>query len=137
MGAASSKTKEGRKKAVLGQAESSGPQKQQLFTYRSEAEVPGEGGSLELYLVTSGAEVGWTCFMMVWIQFRRIPDVMAERVNSPSFVYKRDKALSVTTVNLSTHLLQGGLWLGGHLRSIMYTLLRINQTRRAKETAKL
>lgn len=39
-----------------------------------------------LYLVTSGAVVGRTCFMMVWIQLRRMPDVMAERVNSPSFV---------------------------------------------------
>lgn len=36
--------------------------------------------------------------MMVWIQFRRIPDVMAERVNSPSFVYTKNKALSGTTV---------------------------------------
>lgn len=43
------------------------------------------------HLVTSGAEVGCTCFMMVWIQFRRIPDVIAERVNSPSFVYTKDK----------------------------------------------
>ena len=48
------------------------------------------------YLVTSGAEVGWTCFMMVWIQFRRIPDVIAESVNSPSFVYTKDELLSVT-----------------------------------------
>lgn len=40
------------------------------------------------YLVTSGAVVGRTCFMMVWIQLRRMPDVMAERVNSPSFVYR-------------------------------------------------
>lgn len=39
-----------------------------------------------LYLVTSGAVVGRTCFMMVWIQLRRMPDVMADRVNSPSFV---------------------------------------------------
>lgn len=29
--------------------------------------------------------------MMVWIQFRRMPDVIAERVNLPSFVYKADK----------------------------------------------
>lgn len=42
---------------------------------------------LVLYLVTSGAVVGRTCFMIVWIQFRRIPDVIAERVNSPSLVY--------------------------------------------------
>lgn len=48
------------------------------------------------YLVTSGAEVGWTCFMMVWIQFRRIPDVMAESVNSPSLVYTKDELFSVT-----------------------------------------
>lgn len=61
-----------------------------------EAPTPEEGSSLRLYLVTSGAEVGWTCFMMVWIQFRRIPDVIAERVNSPSFVYTKDKAMSVT-----------------------------------------
>lgn len=53
------------------------------------------------YLVTSGAEVGWTCFMIVCIQFRRIPDVIAERVNSPSFVYTKDKVLSVTTVTSS------------------------------------
>lgn len=67
-----------------------------------EAPTPGEGGSLRLYLVTSGAEVGWTCFMMVWIQFRRIPDVIAERVNSPSFVYTKDKAVSVTMVRPPT-----------------------------------
>lgn len=34
--------------------------------------------------------------MMVWIQFRRIPDVIAERVNSPSFVYTKDEVLPVT-----------------------------------------
>lgn len=39
-----------------------------------------------VYLVTSGAVVGRTCFMMVCIQLRRMPDVMAERVNSPSLV---------------------------------------------------
>lgn len=43
------------------------------------------------YLVTSGAVVGRTCFMMVWIQLRRMPEVMAERVNSPSFVYREIK----------------------------------------------
>lgn len=69
------------------------------------------------YLVTSGAEVGWTCFMMVWIQFRRIPDVMAERVNSPSFVYTKDKLSSGTVPSLTPKdILQGelqpgrGLW---------------------------
>lgn len=56
-------------------------------------------GTLLSYLVTSGAEVGWTCFMMVWIQFRRIPDVIAERVNSPSFVYTEDKLSSGTVTS--------------------------------------
>ena len=38
--------------------------------------------------------MGRTCFMMVWIQLRRMPDVMAERVNSPSFVYGERKTSS-------------------------------------------
>lgn len=37
--------------------------------------------------------------MMVWIQFRRIPDVIAERVNSPSFVYTEDKLSSGTVTS--------------------------------------
>lgn len=54
--------------------------------------MPGTLGQLarpSSYLVTSGADAGSTCFIMVWIQFRRMPDVMAERVNSPSLVYTK------------------------------------------------
>lgn len=34
--------------------------------------------------------------MMVWIQFLRIPDVMAERVKAPSFVCMEDEALAMS-----------------------------------------
>lgn len=34
--------------------------------------------------------------MMVWIQFLRIPDVMAERVKAPSFVCTEDKVLAMS-----------------------------------------
>lgn len=83
-------------------------------------------GTPLLYLVTSGAELGWTCFMMVWIQFRRIPDVMAERVNSPSFVYIKNKALSGATVSSPPpkEVRREGC---GHLRSTVYAPL--GQTR--------
>lgn len=47
-------------------------------------------GLRESYLVTSGADAGSTCFIIVWIQFRRMPDVMADRVNSPSLVYTKN-----------------------------------------------
>lgn len=82
---------------MLGQAQSSGPRGLYRMRHWPLGKAAPSGTPL-LYLVTSGAELGWTCFMMVWIQFRRIPDVMAERVNSPSFVYTKNKALSGTTV---------------------------------------
>lgn len=51
------------------------------------------------YLVTSGADVGSTCFIMVWIQFRRMPDVMADRVNSPSLVYTHTHTQKILTIS--------------------------------------
>lgn len=39
-------------------------------------------------LATSGAVEGLTFFMMAWIQFLRIPAVMADRVCTPSCVLK-------------------------------------------------
>lgn len=38
------------------------------------------------YRVTSGGIVGRTFFMMAWIQLRRIPEVIADRVHAPSLL---------------------------------------------------
>lgn len=45
------------------------------------------------YRVTSGGIVGRTFFMMAWIQLRRIPEVMADRVHAPSLHWKQKDTL--------------------------------------------
>lgn len=46
---------------------------------------------VEAHRVTSGATVGRMFFRMAWIQFLRIPEVMADSVNAPSLLWEEDK----------------------------------------------
>lgn len=69
------------------------------------------------HLVTSGAEVGWTCFTMVWIQFRRMPDVMADRVKAPSLVCTKDEVSAGTGTFPPQEVPWGALQPGGRPRS--------------------
>lgn len=46
---------------------------------------------VKAHRVTSGATVGRMFFRMAWIQFLRIPEVMADSVNAPSLLWEEDK----------------------------------------------
>lgn len=66
--------------------------------------------------------------MMAWIQFRRIPDVMAERVKAPSFVYTEDEELAVTGTSPPLKKApQGGWRPGGRPRSAVCAPLGMNR----------
>lgn len=54
---------------------------------------------VEAHRVTSGATVGRMFFRMAWIQFLRIPEVMADSVNAPSLLWEEDKDTSEESID--------------------------------------
>ncbi len=48
----------------------------------------------EAHRVTSGATVGRMFFRTAWIQFRRMPEVIADSVNAPSLLWEEDEDMS-------------------------------------------
>lgn len=62
------------------------------------------------YRVTSGAIVGRTFFNMAWIQLRRIPEVMADRVHAPSLHWKQTGIISMSDREETTMSIKITFW---------------------------